>query len=327
MHRLTRPLLLRSRFAGPALMIRMLTLAILLGAFTDTWAAQFSPSSLSFSATQGGANPAAQTVRYSIDGGKRRNWSARASVPWVSVSPSSGSISTDTAALTVGVNISGLAAGTHSTTLTVTLNGDPSQRTTILPITVVITAGSTTSAPVISLTPTALSFSGTAGGSNPASQSFTVSNTGTGTLSWTAGKNAAWLSLSPTSGTNTGSVTASVNISGLSAGTYNATISVSATGATTKTIPVSLTLGSATSSSVDSATLSWDANTEKSLAGYKLYMGTQSGVYGPPVTLGNVTSHQVTNLKLGSTYFFAITAYDTAGTESQYSNEVSKSVY
>jgi hypothetical protein len=171
-----------------------------------------------------------------------------------------------------------------------------------------------------------MAFTGTAGGANPATQSFTISNTGTGTLSWAVGDTATWLTLSPTLGTNAGTVSASVSLSGLAAGTYSGTITVSATGATSKTIQVTLTISSTTSTS-GSATLSWAANTDSDLAGYKVYMGTQSGLYGTPIAVGNVTTYQVTNLQPNTTYFFSITALDSAGNESLHSSEVSKSVY
>jgi hypothetical protein len=74
------------------------------------------------------------------------------------------------------------------------------------------------------------------------------------------------------------------------------------------------------------ATLTWDPNTESDLNGYKLYVGTISRTYGAPVDLGNVTTFEVINLQRGQTFYFAITAYDTSGNESLYSNEVSKSI-
>jgi len=72
-----------------------------------------------------------------------------------------------------------------------------------------------------------------------------------------------------------------------------------------------------------SATLSWKANTEPDLAGYNLYYGTETGSYGPPIRLGLQTSHTITDLSNG-TYYFALTAYDAGGNESEYSAEVNK---
>jgi hypothetical protein len=73
--------------------------------------------------------------------------------------------------------------------------------------------------------------------------------------------------------------------------------------------------------SAEDVTLAWDANSETNLAGYKLYVGTSSGSYGAPVNVGNVTTHTVTGLASG-TYYFALTAYNSEGLESGFSNEV-----
>jgi hypothetical protein len=75
-----------------------------------------------------------------------------------------------------------------------------------------------------------------------------------------------------------------------------------------------------------SATLHWQANTESDLAGYRVYYGTSSRSYGPPVPVGNVTSYRIDNLKPGSTYYFAVTATDSFGNESGYSQEVQKTI-
>ena len=73
-------------------------------------------------------------------------------------------------------------------------------------------------------------------------------------------------------------------------------------------------------------TLDWNPNTEANLAGYKIYVGTSSGVYGDPIDVGLVTTYTVTHLRSGETYWFAAAAYDTLGTESGKSNEVSYTV-
>ncbi len=65
----------------------------------------------------------------------------------------------------------------------------------------------------------------------------------------------------------------------------------------------------------DTVQLSWNANSETNLAGYRLYMGTASGTYGSPITLGLVTTTNVTTLVPGTTYYFALTAFNAAGQE------------
>ena len=70
-------------------------------------------------------------------------------------------------------------------------------------------------------------------------------------------------------------------------------------------------------------TLAWDANTETSVAGYKVGYGTGSGSYSSTVDVGNWTSVNISGLETGRRYYFACKAYDAAGRESAYSGEVS----
>jgi hypothetical protein len=67
--------------------------------------------------------------------------------------------------------------------------------------------------------------------------------------------------------------------------------------------------------------LSWNPNREPDLAGYKVYYGTASRTYGKPVDVGKRTTYSVTGLNAG-TYYFAVTAFDTSGNESRFSNEI-----
>ena len=67
-------------------------------------------------------------------------------------------------------------------------------------------------------------------------------------MNWTASDSASWLSVSPASGTNGGTVTVTPSITGLAAGTYTADVTVAAAGVSgsPKTIPVTLTLDAPT---------------------------------------------------------------------------------
>jgi len=68
-------------------------------------------------------------------------------------------------------------------------------------------------------------------------------------------------------------------------------------------------------------TLAWDANAESDVAGYKVYYGTASGKYTHSINVGNVT--QATLHVSKKKYHIALTAYDSYGNESDFSNEVS----
>ena len=79
-----------------------------------------------------------------------------------------------------------------------------------------------------------------------------------------------------------------------------------------------------------SALLSWTPDSGSNLAGYKIYVGTAPGQYGypgSPIVIGLASSYTLSNLPQGQTYYFAISAYTSSGTESGLSNEVSKSIY
>lgn len=67
--------------------------------------------------------------------------------------------------------------------------------------------------------------------------------------------------------------------------------------------------------------ITWDTNTESDLAGYKVYNGTQPRVYSNVDNVGNVTALEKQINSQVKTYF-AVTAYDNAGNESGYSDEV-----
>lgn len=73
-------------------------------------------------------------------------------------------------------------------------------------------------------------------------------------------------------------------------------------------------------------TLAWDATTESNVAGFKVYAGTNSGVYTSFADAGAQTTLTISNLVAGVTYYFAATAYNTAGLESDFSEEISHTV-
>lgn len=73
------------------------------------------------------------------------------------------------------------------------------------------------------------------------------------------------------------------------------------------------------------ASLAWNANTEPDLAGYRVYYG-ETNTSPIKVDVQKQTSYALTNLSAGKTYFFYVTAYNTAALESNPSQTITYSV-
>jgi Fibronectin type III domain/Viral BACON domain len=296
------------------------------------------PTVLTYSASSTNPTPPPQTVTFSKKSLVPRPWNASGDAAWMTINPSSGTIAREQDQITVQINATGMAAGTYSGTVRISIS-DKNDRTQVTPVsvTLVVTGGSGTSGsgsgsitPSIALNPTSLSFSGVQGGPSPLAKPIMLSNPNGGTLTWTLTETAAWLGLNVMSGTTTtetDSISASVSTTGLLAGSYSTAITVTAAGSSNspQTIPVVLTVTPPTTNGT--ATLTWTPNTETDLAGYNVYMGTKSGAYGAPVSVGTATTYTVGNLVGGATYYFTVTALNSAGAESLHSSEVSKPVY
>lgn len=76
--------------------------------------------------------------------------------------------------------------------------------------------------------------------------------------------------------------------------------------------------------------LRWTVPPDPGIAGYRVYAGTASRIYDPPVdvglmataTLSGLVYYLYPNLQLGTPSYIAVTAYTAAGIESDYSNEL-----
>lgn len=299
---------------------------------SELWAFSYAPSTLTFTATSGGPTPPAQAVTFSKNTLVARNWTVTETSPWLAVSPASGIITREKDTITVQVNQLGLSAGSYSSTVQIAIADRYGHyQTESVAVRLIVSGGVTTPTPSMLLNPASLSFSGTVGGTNPLAKTMNLVNPTGGTLTWSMVESAAWLALNTAAGTTTtetDQVSASVSIQGLAAGTYSTVIAVTASGAANspQQIPVSLILSQPTPITTRSIGLSWTANTEADLAGYKVYIGTQSRLYNPPITLGPVAAYNAPNLTIGRTYYFYISAFDSAGNESPCSTEVSKPI-
>ena len=90
-----------------------------------------------------------------------------------------------------------------------------------------------------------------------------------------------------------------------------------------RSVAVALPLLCATPAlALQNATLAWDPNSEPDLAGYRLYYGTAPGVYDQVLEVTGASSVSAPNLNECTTYYFVVTAVNSAGMESAPSTEV-----
>ena len=77
-----------------------------------------------------------------------------------------------------------------------------------------------------------------------------------------------------------------------------------------------------------SVTLNWSPSSSSNITGYNVYRGSQSG--GPFGMLNSgldAATHYIdSNVTAGQTYFYVVTAVDTSGTQSSYSNQVQANI-
>jgi len=123
--------------------------------------------------------------------------------------------------------------------------------------------------PVLSVSPTTLPFSATVGGSNPAPATVNVSNTGGGTLTFTASSDSNWLTVSPLSGTAPQTLQLSTSVTGLAAGIYTGHVTITSTGTqgSPAVVTVTLTISSAPTWTISGNVSANGANASVALTG------------------------------------------------------------
>ena len=67
--------------------------------------------------------------------------------------------------------------------------------------------------------------------------------------------------------------------------------------------------------------LTWSRSPDPNASSYNIYYGTESRVYTNAILAGNVTNLTISGLANGTTFYFAASASDSLGNESDLSNE------
>ncbi len=173
-----------------------------------------SPLALNFSGIQGGTNPANQNVTISNTGGTSGAWTSAitygSGTGWLSVSPGGTLAAGANQVVALSVSLTGLVPGTYSATVTFSMGSTAA----VVTVQLVVTAAT---APMASVSTSAINFTAIVGGSNPPTQTVTLTNTGTASGTWNARTNGlSWFSISQVSGTlapgASVTITASINI-------------------------------------------------------------------------------------------------------------------
>ncbi len=128
---------------------------------------------------------------------------------------------------------------------------------------------------------------------------------------------------------NTGTISSQPTIDDIGS-EYEITISVSDGKNMTDLEPFTLSV----EAGIETALISWtpptknrDGTVLEDLAGYKIYYGSEAGKYNESITLSSleITAYTIKNLPLPE-YFFAMTAFDIYGNESEFSETVNKRI-
>ncbi len=200
-----------------------------------------SPGTISFSAVQGGPNPASANLSVTNTGSSTLTYSIASDAVWLSATPSSG---TAPQTVQVSANVAGLTSNTYTGHLTITSAGSQGSPATVT-VTLTVTPPPPPN-PILSVAPQTIAFNAVQGGANPSPTGVSVTNTGSGTLSFTASSDASWLGVSPASGSAPSNLQLTAAVGSLVAGTYTGHITVTASGVqgSPATITVTFTIAS-----------------------------------------------------------------------------------
>jgi len=218
--------------------------------------------------------------------------------------------------LTFGVVFSPTVSGSASGTMAILSNASDSQLNIGL-------SGTGATPGQLSLTPTALSFGNVTDGSSAVlSGTLTASGSSVTLSSVTSTSNEFVLSgiSLPTTLAAGQSIPFTVTFLPQVSGMTTATLSF-VSNAGNSPVTESLT-GSGVAPVQHSVSLSWMASTSTGIVGYNVYRGTVSGgPYARVTSLDSGVTFTDSTVSAGQTYYYVVTAMDSTGTESLYSNQ------
>jgi Viral BACON domain/Cohesin domain len=201
---------------------------------------------LSFTAYESGGNPEGQILEVKNSGKNTLEYTISDDADWLSVEPGSGTSSGQIVTHTILINKAGLAAQDAEYVANVTIASseaynNPQRLSVNLKV-------SPKPPSEIWVSTEDMSFAAKTG-KNPSPQTLRIKNSGEGTLAYQITADAAWLTVSPDSGTSSGeekSHTVSINSGSLAEGSYDGAITISSADASNspQTVTVSLEVSS-----------------------------------------------------------------------------------
>ena len=158
-------------------------------------------------------------------GGKTLTWTVSDDRPWITVSPTGGSTTTETDTVTVTIDTTGLTVGaTHTGTITVGSNDG----TKTGAISVSVQSGPVSPQLCTNSDPPSYDFGSVQVG-QARTWTFDITNCGGETLTWTVNDDQPWITVSPTGGSTTteiDAVTVTIDTAGLADGAHSGTVTV-----------------------------------------------------------------------------------------------------
>jgi uncharacterized protein (TIGR03437 family) len=203
------------------------------------------PTSLTFTGNVGGTAPVGQAINLT---GATVNFTASSNVSWLQITPTSGFTPQS---ITVRPVLTGLGAGTHQATVTITAGG----QTFSIPVTLTLTQ-----AVEVNVSSTSLTFAHQTrpGQAAPAAQTVSVTSP-QGNVQFTANASTtsggSWLSVTPNSGTTPRDISISVDPASLAVGSYSGSVTVAGPGgASSRVISVTLNVTAPPAATVSAIT-------------------------------------------------------------------------
>ena len=223
--------------------------------------------------------------------------------------------------ITFSVVYSPTSSGTVSGTLSILSNASDTQLSIAL-------AGTGAPAGQLTLTPTSLNFGNVTNGSSSI-LSGTLTASGSSVTVASASSTSAEFSLSGISLPMSVSAGQSVpfSVTFLPQATGTATASLSFLNNTGGTLATGSLTGSGVAAVQHNVSLSWSPSTSTGIVGYNVYRGAiLGGPYTQVSSEDTGSSYTDTTVSAGQIYYYVVTAVDSTGTESLYSNQAQAAV-